>query len=136
MSNTQRVTVELKNGKFRLAEGLKADDLNPKALILYSAAQCAGLTIMGMLRKDNVIPKRFEISVEGVLDTPTLAAESRYRSFNIAYGSECKSLADQNTVSYAVREAQENRCGVVAMLKMIAPVAHEISIVSSESVNV
>ena len=42
MSNTQRVTVELKNGKFRLAEGLKADDLNPKALILYSAAQCAG----------------------------------------------------------------------------------------------
>ena len=136
MSNTQRVTVELKNGKFRLADGQNANDLNPKALILYSAAQCAGLTIMSILRKDNVIPKKLEIVAEGVLDTPTLAAESRYRSFNIAYGVECKSLADQNTVSSAVREAQDSKCGVVAMLKMIAPVAHEISIVSSESVNV
>ena len=136
MSNTQRVTVELKNGKFRLADGQNANDLNPKALILYSAAQCAGLTIMSILRKDNVIPKKLEIVAEGVLDTPTLAAESRYRSFNIAYGVECKSLADQNTVSCAVREAQDSKCGVVAMLKMIAPVAHEISIVSSESVNV
>lgn len=136
MSNTQKVTAELKNGKFRLIDGEKADELNPKALILYSAAQCAGLTIMGMLRKDNVIPKRVEISIEGVLDTPTLAAESRFRSFNVEYRVECKSLADQNTISYAIREAQESRCGVVAMLKMIAPVAHEISIVSSESVNV
>ena len=136
MSNTQRVTVELKNGKFCLADGQSANDLNPKALILYSAAQCAGLTIMSILRKDNVIPKRLEIVAEGVLDTPILTAESRYRSFNIAYGVECKSLADQNTVSYAVRETQDSKCGVVAMLKMIAPVAHEISIVSSESVNV
>lgn len=136
MDNTQKVTVELKNGKFRLREGLKSDDLNPKALILYSAAQCAGLTIMGMLRKDNIIPKRLEITIEGVLNTPTLMAESIYRSFNIIYRVECKSLADQNSVSYAVREAQDNQCGVVAMLKMIAPVAHEISIVSSESVSV
>lgn len=136
MSNTQRVTVELKNGKFRLTGGQKVEDLNPKALILYAAAECSGLTIMGILHKDNVIPKRLEICVEGVLDTPTLAAESRYRSFNVSYGVECKSLADQNTVSYAVRDAQENKCGVIAMLRHIAPVAHEISIVSSESVNV
>ena len=49
MSNTQRVSVELKNGKFRLVEGQKTDDLNPKSLMLYAAAECAGLTIMGIL---------------------------------------------------------------------------------------
>ena len=136
MNNTQKVTVELKNGKFRLTEGRKADDLNPKALVLYATAQCAGLTIMGIIGKDEVIPKRLEITIEGVLDTPTLTAESRFRSFNVIYRVECKSLADQNTVNHAVLEAQESRCGLVAMLKMAAPVAHEISIVSSESVNV
>ena len=49
MNNTQRVTVELKNGKFRLTEGRKADDLNPKALVLYATAQCAELTIKGII---------------------------------------------------------------------------------------
>ena len=136
MSNTQRVSVELKNGKFRLTGGQKTDDLNPKSLILYAAAECAGLTIMGILRKDEITPKRFEITVEGTLDTPTLAAESRYRSFAVHYNVECKSLSNQNGVSCAIHEAQEGRCGVVAMLKMIAPVSHEIAIVSSETVNV
>ena len=136
MSNTQRVSVELKNGKFRLTNGQKTDDLNPKSLILYAAAECAGLTVMGMLRKEEITPKRFEITVEGTLDTPTLTAESRYRSFSVAYNVECKSLSNQNSVSNAIHEAQQSKCGVVAMLKKIAPVSHDIAIVSSETVNV
>jgi putative redox protein len=104
--------------------------------MLYAAAECAGLTIMGILRKDEITPKRFEITVEGTLDTPTLAAESRYRSFAVHYNFECMSISNQNCVSCAIREAQEGKCGVVAMLKMIAPVSHEIAIVSSETVNV
>ena len=106
MSNTQRVSVELKNGKFRLTGGQKTDDLNPKSLILYAAAECAGLTVMGMLRKEEITPKRFEITVEGTLDTPTLMAESRYTSFSVAYNVECKSLSNQNSVSNAIHQAQ------------------------------
>ena len=136
MSNTQRVSVELKNGKFRLTGGQKTDDLNPKSLILYAAAECAGLTVMGMLRKEEITPKRFEITVEGTLDTPTLMAESRYTSFSVAYNVECKSLSNQNSVSNALHQAQQSKCGVVAMLKKIAPVSHDIAIVSSETVNV
>lgn len=136
MSNTQRVSVELKNGKFRLTGGQKTDDLNPKSLILYAAAECAGLTVMGMLRKEEITPKRFEITVEGTLDTPTLMAESRYTSFSVAYNVECKSLSNQNSVSNAIHQAQQSKCGVVAMLKKIAPVSHDIAIVSSETVNV
>ena len=136
MNNTQKVSVELKNGKFRLSGAAKIEELNPKALIICAAAECAGLTIMGILRKDEITPKRFEITVEGTLDTPTLAAESRYRSFAVHYNFECKSISNQNCVSCAIREAQEGKCGVVAMLKMIAPVSHEIAIVSSETVNV
>ena len=136
MSNTQRVSVELKNGKFRLTGGQKIDDLNPKSLILYAAAECAGLTVMGMLRKEEITPKRFEITVEGSLDTPTLMAESRYTSFSVAYNVECKSLSNQNSVSNAIHQAQQSKCGVVAMLKKIAPVSHDIAIVSSETVNV
>ena len=136
MSNTQRVSVELKNGKFRLTGGQKTDDLNPKSLILYAAAECAGLTVMGMLRKEEITPKRFEITIEGTLDTPTLMAESRYTSFSVAYNVECKSLSNQNSVSNAIHQAQQSKCGVVAMLKKIAPVSHDIAIVSSETVNV
>lgn len=136
MNNTQKVSVELKNGKFKLSGEKSTDDLNPKALIICAAAECAGYTIMSILRKDNVIPKRFEITVEGTLDTPTLAPESQYVGFNVRYSIDCKSLADQNTVGSAIREAQEWRCGVIAMLRHIAPVSHDISIVSTETVKI
>ena len=107
MNNTQKVSVELKNGKFRLSNSAKIEDLNPKALIICAAAECAGYTIMHILRRDNVVPKSLEITVEGTLDTPTLAPESQYVGFNVRYNIDCKSLADQNTISSAVRQAQE-----------------------------
>jgi hypothetical protein len=56
MNNTQKVSVELKNGKFMLANAAKIEDLNPKALIICAAAECAGYTIMHILRKDT-LPK-------------------------------------------------------------------------------
>lgn len=136
MNNTQKVSVELKNGKFRLTGEKKIEDLNPKALIICAAAECAGYTIMSILGKDNVIPKSLEIAVKGTLNTPTLQPESQYIGFDVRYRVECKSLADQNTVSAAVREAHEKRCGVIAMLRHIAPVSHDIAIVSTEAVKV
>lgn len=134
MNNIQKVTVELKNGKFRLTNAAKSDDLNPKALILCSAAQCAGFTVMSLLDKDKITLKSFEITAEGELNTPHLKAESIYTVFNVEYKIECHHLGDQNAVSEAVKAAQEKHCGVIAMLRRIAPVNHHISIVSTEQI--
>ena len=136
MNNTQKVTVALRNGRFRLPAAAKADDLNPKALLLYAAAQCAGLTVMGILGKDNIVPKTMEITAEGTLDTEKLQASSVFRSFRLSYNVECRTLSEQHTVSQAINHAQEYACGMVAMLGYIAPVSHQISIVSTETAKV
>lgn len=130
MNNIQKVSVELKNGKFRPIGISHIDDLNPKALILCSAAQCAGFTVMGLLSKENITLKKIEITVVGTLNTPTLRAESLYEDFDITYNVECNHLSDQNSVANIIRNAHEKYCGVVAMLRKIAPVSHQISIVS------
>lgn len=136
MNNTQKVTVELTDkGKFELTDRTVTEDLNPKALILYAAAKCAGFTVMSLLKKENVTPKTFQITVEGVLDTPTLQPGSHFRSFNVAYDLECRTIADQTVVSHAVTMAQEKYCGTIDMLRKIAPVAHEIAVVSTEQMN-
>lgn len=132
MNNTQKVTVELKNGRFRLPNMAKADDLNPKAMALCAAAQCAGFTVMGLLQKNKVIPKSLEITIEGTLDTEKLQASSRFRSFVVTYNVECRNLNDQQYVSQAIYDAQERECGLVALLKSAAPVSYDISIVSTE----
>lgn len=132
MNNTQKVTVELKNGRFRLPNMAKADDLNPKAMVLCATAQCAGFTVMGLLQKNKVIPKSLEITIEGTLDTEKLQANSRFRSFVVTYNVECRNLNDQQYVSQAIYDAQERECGLVALLKSAAPVSYDISIVSTE----
>ena len=135
MENIQKVTVELRNGRFRLPNMAKVDDLNPKALILCATAQCAGYTIMGILQKKKITPKLLEITVEGTLNTEKLQAESRFRSFAITYRVECKSLNDQQYVSQAVYDAQESKCGLIDLIKCAAPVSCDISVVSTETAN-
>ncbi len=136
MNNHQKVTICLKNGKFQPCGTLKIENLNPKALLLCATAECAGFTIMNLLSKSNVTPKNLEITAEGMLNTPTLQAESIFTDFKISYNVECKTLADQNSVSYAIEMAQEKHCGMIAMLRKIAPVSHDIAIVSSETIKV
>ena len=65
MNNKQKVTVELRNGKFRLPNGSRLEELNPKALLLCATAQCAGYTVMGILNQDHITPKRLELTIEG-----------------------------------------------------------------------
>ncbi|MBO5687934.1 MAG: OsmC family protein [Alistipes sp.] len=134
MNNKQKVTVELRNGKFRLPDGARLEELNPKALLLCATAQCAGLTVMGILAKDHISLKRLEISIEGTLDTEKLQADSRFMRFNVAYNVECRTMSDQHLVSEAIRDAQDRLCGLIALLKCAAPVTHEIYIVSNETV--
>lgn len=134
-NNLQKVKVELHDGHFCLADKASADDLNPKALLLCATAKCAGLTIMAILEKrGKVKPKSMEITVEGQLNTPTLRGDSVYESFEVIYNVECHRLEDQEVVSAAVEQAQERSCGMVAMLRKIAPVSHVIEVVSTESV--
>lgn len=132
-NNLQKVTVKLADGKFCLAGGASSDDLNPKALMLCATAKCAGLTIMALLEKrGNPKPKSMEITVEGQLNTPTLRGDSVYESFEVIYNVECHRLEDQEPISQAVERAQERTCGMVVMLRKIAPVSHVIEVVSTE----
>jgi uncharacterized OsmC-like protein len=89
---------------------------------------------MGILTQEHITPKRLEISIEGTLDTEKLQADSRFMRFSVAYNVECRTLSDQRIVSEAIRDAQDRLCGLIALLKCAAPVVHEISIVSNETV--
>lgn len=134
-NNLQKVTVELKDGKFCLAGKASADTLNPKALMLCATAKCAGLTIMALLEKKGEEKiKSMEITVEGSLNTPTLRGDSVYENFEVIYNVECKKLEDQAAVSAAVERAQEHSCGMITMLRKIAPVSHVIEVVSTETI--
>ena len=133
-TNLQKVTVELCDGKFCLTGKASADKLNPKALLLCATAKCAGLTIMALLEKSEIKPKSLEITVTGELDTPTLRGDSQFKNFEVIYNAECKRLEDQDAVSRAIEQAQEKECGLVAMLRKIAPVSHVIDVVSTETV--
>lgn len=131
----EKVTLQMaKNGSFKLEGDIKCKDLNPKAMFLYSAAKCAGLTAMHIMGKEKMKPKGFEITMSGELSTPTIQAESVFRSFNIVYNIECNTISDQIKVSRAVNLAHDKYCGLVRMLRVIAPMSHEIAIVSTHSV--
>ncbi len=121
---------------FRLANGIKCESLNPKEMLLYATAECAGITIMSIMAKERIKPKSFEIEMSGELDTEEVTAKSIYQSFHIVYNIECRHLDDQVKVSRAVNLANETYCGTLQMMRKIAPASHEIAIVSSETVEV
>jgi hypothetical protein len=128
------VTVELLKGSdFKLSGNRRIENLNPKELLLYAAATCAGKTITGILSKMNIVPQTFEITVSGELNTDKVVAQSVYRSFDITYNVYCDTITDQSKVSRAINLANEKYCGLIQMLRKIAPVAYEIAIVSTET---
>ena len=120
------------NGKFFLAEPQELHHLNPKELLLYSTALCAGLTVRSIAEKERVKLLKLEIKMSGELDTEKVEGRSQFVSFNIAYNIECKHIDDQSKVSHAVHLATEKYCGGLAMCRKIAPVSHSTSIVSIE----
>ncbi|MBO5820820.1 MAG: OsmC family protein [Alistipes sp.] len=115
---------------FMLNGGDKLEKLNPKEMLLYAAADCAGRTILGLLKEHSQEMLSMEITMEGTLSTPVLQAESRYTSFNIIYNIECHTLKDQIIISRAVNLAHDKYCGLLQMLRKIAPLSHELSIVA------
>ena len=119
-------------GKFSLCDPQELSKLNPKELLLYSAALCAGMTLKSILDKEKVAPLKIEIKLSGELDTEKVEGQSKFTSFNIAYNIECKHIDEQGKVSHAIQLTTDKYCGGLAMLRAIAPVSHSTSIVSIE----
>lgn len=120
------------NGHFVLGNSNKLDKLNPKELLLYSTALCAGLTLQSITEKERVKLLKIEIKMSGELDTEKVEGRSQFTSFNIAYNIECKHIEEQTKVSHAVQLTTDKYCGGLNMLRKIAPVSHSVSIVSIE----
>ena len=129
----QSITIHAKdNGKLCLNKPQELEKLNPKELLLYSTALCAGMTLQSIVEKERVKLVKLEIKMSGELDTDKVEGKSQFTSFNIAYNIECKHIDEQSKVSHAVQLATDKYCGGLAMLRKIAPVSHSISIVSIE----
>lgn len=128
-----KITIEMdKDGKF-VPVSKKVEEMNPKELILYAAAMCASITMKNILDKEDIVPKSAEIEMSGTLDTEEVAAKSVYRSFNILYRIECNTISEQSKIGRAINLTTEKYCGTLQMLRRIAPLSHEVSIVSIES---
>ena len=128
-----KITIEMdKDGKF-VPVSKKVEEMNPKELILYAAAMCASITMKSILGKENIVSKSAEIEMSGTLDTEEVAAKSVYRSFNILYRIECNTISEQSKIGRAINLTTEKYCGTLQMLRRIAPLSHEVSIVSIES---
>ena len=129
----QSITIHAdEKGDFTLAKSCKLEKLNPKELLLYSTALCAGMTVQSIVEKERVKLLKLEIKMSGKLDTEKVEGRSQFVSFDIAYNIECKHISEQSKVSHAVQLATEKYCGGLAMCRKIAPVSHSISIVSVE----
>lgn len=129
----QKIVIAM-NGdqRFALVNGAPITELNPKELLLFAAADCAGRTVVSLLNGHVASLLRLELTMEGKLSTPTLVAESRFVSFNLVYNAECRTLKDQMVISRAIGLAHDKYCGLLQMLRKIAPVTHEVSIVTTE----
>ena len=128
----EKVTVEMtEDGNFRPV-GQRCDEMNPKELLLYAAARCAGLTALMVMQKMHLKPKRLEIGYSGELDTETVQAESVFRSFHTTYNVDCGSGDEQEKAGRAITLTHEKYCGLAQMLRKIAPITHEIAVVSTE----
>ena len=72
---TLKITIGLSDEQhFTLNDGRTLESLNPKELMLYAVAECAGLTILDILKEHSESLTMLEISAEGQLTTPTLVA--------------------------------------------------------------
>lgn len=129
----QTVKFELSSeGRFRPIGGRNLSDYNPKELMLAAIADCAGRTALAIMEKMRLEPVAFEIDVEGTLDTGEVRAESRFTAFVVTYNVTCLRFEDQDRISHALELTHDKHCGVVAMMRRVAPVDRRILIHSIE----
>lgn len=116
--------------KFDLMSHSDCEALNPKELLLYSAALCACYTLEQNLKRARLHLPEFEISLTGELSTPTLKAESYFTHFFVRYWVRTNDPSEQEAASTAVRKTHDEDCGLLKMLKMIAQVDSQMDMVS------
>ena len=73
-------------------------------------------------------------SVSGDLSTETLHAESVFTRFHVIYHVECCGEGDRGKASRAIELTHDQYCGLMQMLRRIAPVTREIAVVNTEPV--
>lgn len=126
-----KITIQMGDDHtFALLNGGSISELNPKELLLYATADCAGRTIVHLLKEHISSIKLLELSIEGRLSTSTVVAESQFTHINIIYRAECEKLKDQIVISRAINLAHDKYCGLLQMIRHIAPLSHEISVVT------
>lgn len=129
----EKVTLHLNEAsKLVPAKGMECTELNPKAMMLYACADCAGRTTLMILKKERVQPRGLEITVSGEISTDEVKAETVFLSFHVLYNIQCTSGEEQAKASRAAMLAHEKFCGMLQMMRKIAPVTHEIAIVSTQ----
>ncbi len=111
---------------------MDADELNggsnlgprPKALSMVSLAGCTGMDVISILKKMQVVPDEFSISVEGELteDHPRY-----YEKITVVYHFKGSNLPSDK-VQKAIQLSQDRYCGVSAMLRNGTIVEHEFTI--------
>ncbi len=107
-------------------ESSGGDDLGPrpKALTLVSLAGCTSMDVISILKKMNVIPDEFHISVEGEL---TKEHPRYYEKIMVSYHFKGKNLPEDK-LARAVALSREKYCGVLALLQKGTEVRYEIKI--------
>lgn len=108
---------------------MDADEMNggsnlgprPKALTLVSLAGCTGMDVIAILKKMQVVPEEFSISVEGEL---TEDHPKYYEKITVTYHFKGKDLPTDK-IQKAIHLSQEKYCGVSAMLRSGTQVVHE-----------
>lgn len=128
---TEKVTLHL-TGKsdFQLEGGVSCDKMNPKVIMLYAAALCSGKASLMIMQKEHVEPQAYEITLTGELSGSDTVPESVYNSFHIVYNVSVANESDQAKISHAIRLTHDKYCGMMQMLRKIAPVTDEISVVT------
>lgn len=133
MIMTQKITLNMNpDHTFSMSDGRKLESLNPKEMLLYASLDCLAHTLKGLLKERISTVKSMELSLEGRLTTATVAAESQYAHFNVVYNIECHTLKQEMDISHAVNLAHEKYCGMLQMLRKIAPLSEETSIVVTD----
>ena len=95
----QSITIHTnEKGQFILNKPHELSKLNPKELLLYSTALCAGMTTLAIAEKERVRLLKLEIKMSGELDTEKVEGRSKFESFHIAYNVECQHISEQSKV--------------------------------------
>lgn len=130
---TQKITLRMNaDHTFTMADGRNLESLNPKEMLLFASLDCLSRTINGLLKERIATVKSMELSLEGRLTTPAVVAESQYAHFNVIYNVECHTLKEEMDISRAINLAHDKYCGMLQMLRKIAPLSKEVSIVATE----